>query len=401
VCDVQRLSARASATLVSLLLLLATSRLDAQKPDGFDEAWSGVATLFQELCASEGVVGASLWFFRGEEELGRVFHGYADLASKRPVDAQTIWHWASNTKTLTGIAIMQLRDRGRLNLDDPVVRHVPELREVHNPYGPVEDVTLRHLLSHSAGFRASTWPWGGDEDWHPYEPTRWAQLVAMMPYTEVMFEPGSRFSYSNPGILFLGKVIERFSGDDWEVYVDKNILRPLGMQRSYFDITPYHLIGYRSNNYRIEDGRPVANGLDFDTGITVSNGGLNAPVPDIARYIAFLSGARPMDVVLARASLEEMWRPVVRAAEAPAGGQESVGLTFFISEWPNLRLVGHTGSQRAFQSFFYVDPETGAASIGVFNTDAGSRGRPHTREIIDRIRGMLVKEVFPRFHEGG
>ena len=239
------------------------------------------------------MIGASLWFLRGDSVLAREYHGKADLESGRLVDAHTIYHWASITKTMTAIAIMQLRDRGRLSLDDPIVKYVPELRLVHNRFGPMEAVTIRHLLSHSAGFRNPTWPWGGNQPWHPHEPTEWAQLVAMMPYTEIRFPPGTRYSYSNPGIVFLGRVIETLSGDDYEVYIDKNLFKPLGMTRSYFDLTPYHLLGDRSNNYEVRNGRPVANGLDFDTGITVSNGGLNAPLTDMAKYFAFLLGQGP------------------------------------------------------------------------------------------------------------
>ena len=64
----------------------------------------------------------------------------------------------------------------------------------------------------------------------------------MLPFTEILFKPGSKYSYSNLGIVFLGQIIERLSGDDYEVYVDKNILKPLEMHRSYFDATPYHLL---------------------------------------------------------------------------------------------------------------------------------------------------------------
>ena len=90
----------------------------------------------------------------------------------------------------------------------------------------------------------------------------------MMPYTEVLFTPGSKYSYSNPGVIFLGRIIEKLSGDDYEVYVDKNILKPLEMYRTYFDITPRHLLKYRSNNYYVEkdaSGRlqVKANGRDF------------------------------------------------------------------------------------------------------------------------------------------
>ena len=129
-------------------------------------------------------------------------------------------------------------DHGRLKLDDPIIKYVPELKAVHNPFGDMNEITIRHLMTHSAGFRDATWPWGGDKDWQPHEPTKWDQLVAMMPYTEILFKPGSKFSYSNPGIIFLGRVIEALSGEDYEVYIDKNIFKPLEMSRSYFDTTP-------------------------------------------------------------------------------------------------------------------------------------------------------------------
>ncbi len=216
----------------------------------------------------------------------------------------TIYHWASITKTFTGIAIMQLRDRGLLSLDDPVVKYVPELRLAHNPFGDIVQVKIRHLMSHSAGFRASTWPWGGDQPWHPFEPTSWEQLVAMLPYTDVQFAPGSKYSYSNPGVIFLGRIIQLLSGDDYEVYVTKNILMPLGMRSTFFDRAPYYLLPHRSHSYfRDEAGLREAR-FDFDTGITVSNGGLNSPFDDMAKYLSFLIGdpkRADYEVVLKRA----------------------------------------------------------------------------------------------------
>ena len=173
-------------------------------------------------------------------------------------------------------------------------------------------------MSHSAGFRAATWPWGGDQPWHPFEPTTWAQVVAMMPYTDVQFAPGTKYSYSNPGVIFLGRIIERLSGDDYEVYITKNVLMPLGMHSTFFDRAPYYLLPHRSHSYfRTDEGINEAR-FDFDTGITVSNGGLNSPFDDMAKYLAFLLGneARKAeyDVVLKRSSLEEMWTPQIRAA---------------------------------------------------------------------------------------
>ncbi|MGE3175335.1 MAG: serine hydrolase [Planctomycetota bacterium] len=338
-------------------------------PAAFTDAWPAVEARFHALCEQHGVVGGALQFVRGADELGFAAHGLADRDAGRAVDRDTIFHWASCTKTLTGIAVMQLRDRGRLRLEQPIVELVPELREVHDPFGPIEGVQIRHLMSHSAGFRGATWPWGGDRDWHPHEPTRWSQLVAMMPYTEVEFGPGTKFSYSNPGIVFLGRAIERLSGDDYEVYMEKNVLRPLGMRSSYFDVTPYHLQRHRAHSYRRDGDRVTDHGADFDTGVTVSNGGLNAPLPDMARYLAFLLGAAaptdPAAAVLNRTSLEEMWRPVLPTSRADG---DSIGLCFFVQERQGQRFATHTGGQRDFVSFFHVHPESGTGALGAFNT---------------------------------
>jgi CubicO group peptidase (beta-lactamase class C family) len=373
---------RTPSPLTSLVLLAAAA--PAQQAFDLAAAWREIAAALHEDCAKAGVVGGSLMFVRGSEVLGFEAHGLADQEHGRAVDRDTIFHWASITKTFTGIAVMQLRDRGRLRLDQPIVQFVPELREVHDPFGSIEAITIAHLLSHSAGFRSPTWPWGGDKPWHPHEPTRWTQLVAMMPYTEVEFAPGSKFSYSNPGVVFLGHAIEQLSGDDYEVYMDKNVLRPLGMLRSYFDVTPYHLQKHRSHSYAVKGSEVTDHGPDFDTGITVSNGGLNAPLPDMARYLAFLLGAVPGDsdaaAVLARKSLEEMWQPVLPA------GKEQIGLAFFLQDRGGQRFITHTGGQLDFVTFFYVHPASGTGALGAFNSSTAG-------PVMGRMRTLCMEKL--------
>ncbi|MDQ3171746.1 MAG: beta-lactamase family protein, partial [Acidobacteriota bacterium] len=249
-------------------------------PDG----WKDVTTFFVEGVKREGIHGASLALIKDGRIDAIEMTGLADAASKTPVARETIYHWASITKTFTAVAIMQLRDQGRLTLDDPIVDYVPELAFVHNTHGKMRDITIRHLLSHSAGFRGGTWPLGGDKAWHPFEPPSWDQVAAMIPYTEILFPPGSRYSYSNPGVIFLGRVIERLSGEPFESYVDKQILRPLGMRETFFDRAPAFARAKRSHSYYVRGGVVTEAPFDFDTGITVSNGGLNAPFDDMAKW---------------------------------------------------------------------------------------------------------------------
>ncbi|MEO1370833.1 MAG: serine hydrolase domain-containing protein, partial [Acidobacteriota bacterium] len=298
-------------TVGVLGLFLLTPSWASGPEEAFTEAWARFEREHLASAERSGMVGSAALFMHGGKTLGVSGQGYSDLASMTPVTRDTIFHWASCTKMFTGIAIMQLRDRGALSLDDPIVKYLPELRQVHNPFGSMDAITLDHLLTHSAGFRAGTWPWM-DKEWQD-QPRHWSQIVAMLPYTEVLFEPGSQYGYSNPGVIFLGRVIEILSGDDYEVYVDKNILKPLGMHDAFFDNTPYYLEGRRSRVYFSKNGESTDGGSDFDAGITVSNGGLNASLRDMARFAAFLAGGPGAGdperhrLVLERSSLEAMW----------------------------------------------------------------------------------------------
>lgn len=370
-----------------------------RRPDG----WSGTAAYYRQQVEEAGIVGSSLVMVRDGEVVADEHVGFQDLTARTPVDRDTIFHWASITKTFTSIAIMQLRDRGLLSLDDPVEKYVPEIRRVHNPHGPTSAITLRTLMSHSSGLRAGTWPWGGDQPWHPFEPTEWSQLVAMLPYTEILFPPGSRYRYSNPGILFLGRIIEDLTGDDYEVYINKNILMPLGMHRTFYDRAPYHLVAHRSHSYFLDDkGRREAR-FDFDAGITAANGGLNAPLGDMARYLAFLLGdpARPeYDGVLKHTSLEEMWQPALQAEDGEGGSGDDVriGLSFFIERHHGVELVGHSGNQNGFLSHLYLHRPSRTAYIVGFNTDVAFKdeSKPSTREVDDALRDRIIRDVLSR-----
>lgn len=363
-----------------LLIALPLGIAHAQAPAG----WQRFTRELEAYAVADGIVGASAVMVRQGRVTAHHEFGWADRDRGIRMHQQAIYHWASITKTLTAIAIMQLRDRGRLSLDDRVTTWVPELRQVHDSFGSVDEVTIRMLLSHSAGFQNPTWPYKAGKSWEPFEPKRWEQLVAMMPYQEIGFSPGSRFGYSNPAFIYLARIIEQLSGDPYQVYVQKNIWTPLGLTRSYFGSTPYHLARWRSNNYTVRrdsggNDTAVANGVDFDPGITIPNGGWNAPLSDLATYAAFLTGAtrhdsataRLYDTVLRHSSLEEMWRQVVPVDPAEDLG-DGVGLSFFLFSESG-GLVGHTGEQAGFRSFLFFNPRTSAAVIAGFNTTNEAR----------------------------
>lgn len=202
----KRVAVLVAAFLIGVMLMVTGKA--AQGNSDFQKVWQEVRRFYGAGLQKHGIIGSSLMFMHDNRVLATEFHGLANIEKQQRVDLNTIYHWASITKTFTGIAIMQLRDRGLLRLEDPIIKYLPELRAVYDPFGDIGEVTLRHLMTHSAGFRGATWPWSEDKAWQPHEPQHWSQLVAMMPYTEILFRPGSKYSYSNPGIIFLGRVIE-------------------------------------------------------------------------------------------------------------------------------------------------------------------------------------------------
>lgn len=356
------------------MLLLALA-LQAPPPPG----WPSFVTAFRQFVATDSIVGGSAVLVRNGQVVARMESGMADRSRRQPADTATLYHWASNTKPLTAVAIMQLRDRGLLSLDDPVTKWVPELQQVHDPFGSMDQVTVRMVLSHSAGFQSPTWPYGRGAPWEPFEPTRWEQLVAMMPYQQLLFAPGSRYHYSNPGFVYLARIIEEVTGDPWVAYIQKNIWTPLGMNRSYVNTTPWHLAGQRANNYtllRDGSGRVTMreNGREFNPGITIPNGGWNAPVGDVVAWASFLTGDGKAQV-LSRTSLAEMWQPVVPVDEDGT----SMGLSFFLRHELDQDLAFHTGEQAGFRSIVMVNPARHTAVIVVVNTtndaDAVGSGR--------------------------
>ncbi len=366
----------ASATLALFAIPLAAQ--DAAPGGG----WAGFTKAFDAQASGSRVVGGSAVLVRDGRIVGRHDYGFADQQRGKRVDENTLFHYGSITKTLTAIAILQLRDHGKLSLDDTVIRWLPELRQVHDPFNAIDKITVRMLLSHSAGFQAPTWPYSQGKPWEPFEPTSWEQLVAMMPYQELLFAPGSQYGYSNPAYIYLARIVEKLSGDPWQAYVQKNILSPLGLTRSYFGSTPYYLAEHRSHNYGFlppeegEQGNKLHdNGADFDPGITIPNSGWNAPLSDLAVYAAFLTGstgedsgrARLYDAVLSRSTLQEMWRPVLSRGGTEEQPEE-MGLGFFILRSGQHTFIGHTGSQAGYRAFLWVNPANATAVIAVINT---------------------------------
>jgi D-alanyl-D-alanine carboxypeptidase len=235
--------------------------------------------------------------------------GFADIASERRADATTLFRCGSITKTFTATAIMQLRDEGKLFLDDPIARYMNEFKSVHMKVGRLEDVTLRRLLSHHSGLMGE----GPASGWSIGIFPGIDQMVADLARAEVVIGPHRAFKYSNYGYAILGEVVTRVSGVPYAEYIRKHLFEPLGMNSSCFDLDD----GARAKTatgYTIsllQDLPSIAPHPQLK-GFTAA-GQLYSSVEDLAKWISlqFRTDASKRDgsQVLKGDSLSEMHRP--------------------------------------------------------------------------------------------
>ncbi len=249
--------------------------------------------------------------------------GVADLAAGNRPNEKTIARVASITKTFTATAIMQLRDRGLLDLDDPVTAHLPEFGKVLETGGRVADVTLRRMLTHYSGLSAETalMSWGAEEF------PGLGEVLGALPRTEVVIAADSQWKYSNLAFGLLGEVVSRLSGVDYVSYVRENVIEPLGMESTAFereDLPAEHLYtGYDAvipgdpsrSDLRVAEYRHL-NGI-------VAAGQLHSSVEDLARWISFQfrggGGEAHETAVLDGRTLAEMHRPQYAAPDWSSG----------------------------------------------------------------------------------
>jgi CubicO group peptidase (beta-lactamase class C family) len=283
--------------------------------------------------------------------------GFADRVAGRRPDAGTLYRIASISKTFTASAVMQLRDRGLLRLDDPLVRFVPEARAIANPFGPVEDITIRRLLLHTSGLQGE----------HPLDDLRveqWgsiAVLVSQLPRVRVVIPPDTLSKYCNIGYQLLGAVVERVSGAPFAGYVHDHLLVPLGLESTAFEpsdgLASRCAVGYDAR-HRSDDLRPA---LTLESADFEADGGLWSCVDDLARWAAFQVSDR--DDVLARSTREEMWRQWIVGDRL----ETLQGLCWYWKPHGGEWFVGHSGGLHGFITKLLMSPDDRAAAIALLN----------------------------------
>jgi CubicO group peptidase (beta-lactamase class C family) len=376
---------RTWSTIFACLLILLAVPAGAQRADRarLAGAFAEVDRLVHEFMADTHVPGAA-WGIIVDGELAHAgASGERDLASKAPVGAETVFRIASMTKSFTAMSILRLRDEGKLSLDDPAERYVPELKGLVYPTSDSPRITIRHLLSHAEGFPEDN-PWG-DRHLADSEAALSQMLRGGIPFSNA---PGLAYEYSNYGFAILGRIVANVSKMKYGDYVAANILEPLGMTSTTLEVAEVPA-DRLAHGYRWEDARWKDEPL-LSNGSFGSMGGMLTSVRDLSRFVGvFLSAWPPHDgpetAPIRRSSLREMqqlWRPgATSVMRDPSSGtlqlnSSGYGFGLRISQDCSYRhIVAHGGGLPGFGSVMTWLPDYGVGFIAFGNLTYTGWGR--------------------------
>lgn len=335
------------------------------------DAGKGFGRLIRSIQAEERLPSISSAVFREGEVAWSEAVGLADTATEEEATPDHQYRIGSITKTFTAVCIMQLRDAGELELDDPLDRHIPE-----GPRGP----TLRRLLSHLSGLQREI----PGEIWESMEsPTR-EELLAELAGVEQVLAPGRLWHYSNLGFALLGEIVARRSGTPYEHYVRERLLEPLGLTRTTWQAAPPVAKGYFVHPYMEQT---ILERYDVDLRGGSAAGALWSTAADLCRWGMFL--ADPDPAILAAETVEEMRSLQVMAD--PQGWTLGWGLGLMLFRRGDRVLVGHNGGMPGHVAHLSVAPKERVGSATLIASTAPGK------EVVRAVLGLTEKavETFP------
>jgi CubicO group peptidase (beta-lactamase class C family) len=317
--------------------------------------------------------------------------GVTNVEYPLPVDAGTIFQIGSSTKPFTGAALMRLADEGRLALEEPVRRYLPDL--VLADPGVAEGITLKHLVTHTAGFFGEVVPDGGSND------DALARMVPQLVSLPQIAPLGRVFGYNNAAVALAGRVLEVVSGRPYEEAVRQLLLAPLGMERSSFFVDDLVTYPVAAGHVSGPDGPHVAR--PYDGGLlsraVAPAGGLLSSVDDMLRWARFqLGDGRAADGtrLLAPETLASTHAPQGPGGALGTDDLEGVGVNWLLRRAAGARTVEHGGTTVAQRSQFVLVPERDFAFVLLTNAPGGSAIRHQlTPWVLEHYLGLREPPV--------
>jgi len=368
---------RRRPALVLLAVVSLTTAQAAETPDPVGDhprvadAVSAWSVWVEYQAALDAVPGMSAAVVHDQEIVYLGASGFADPDNERPAAPDTLYSICSISKLFTAIGVMQQRDRGALDLDEPLATYLPWFAGLEDVHGDDEAITLRRVLTHSAGLpRESDSPyWTGPEfDF----PTREA-VRERLAEQQTLYPSGRYFQYSNLGLSLAGEAVAAVTGTSWESYTHDHILEPIGMADTFTSVaeadrTGRLAVGYSEHRGGVERERLAR----FEAEGIAPAAGMVSSARDLARFASWQM--RLLDTggeeVLRAATLREMQR----VHWVDPDWETTWGLGFAVFQLGDKTVVGHSGSCPGFYTTFRLVPRDRLAVIVLSNaigTDVG------------------------------
>ena len=376
----------------TLALADGTTRLAAESPAGeriaADPDVQGARRLFTAWLDGQMIErdlpGVAVGVVADQDLVWAAGFGFADRAAKTAMTPQTKFRMASHSKLFTATALMQLREDGKLRLDDPVSRYLPWFKVV-----PVDSddppITIEELLTHSSGL-----PREANAHWTTFEFPTGDELRELIPERHAPYAPEVRWKYSNLGYSIAGMIVEAVSGQKWADYVQRQIFQPLGMSASSVDRNvPGLAVGY---GRRLPDGTRQINPFIDARGMGAATG-VTSTVEDMAKFASaqFRTGPRGGARILSTGSLREMHR--VRVLENNWTQGNAIG--FAVRKAGDRIYVSHGGSYPGYQTNTMLWPDGKVAVIVLTNADDGGPAALAT-ELMNTVGLAVAKVIKPK-----
>jgi CubicO group peptidase (beta-lactamase class C family) len=278
-------------------------------------------------------------------------YGLASVELGVPATENSVYQIASLTKSFTATAIMMLAEDGKLGLDDKITKHLNGLPSAW------DEITIRHLLTHTAGLVSDPVPWSLETVSRPYSREELLKIITGAP---LQFPPGTMYRYANSDYYLLALIIEKAGGKSYGEFLSERILMPLGMTATRVD-DPSEVVAGRVSGYGWEHGKLILP-PQIHPSQTLGSGNLLSTVVDLAKFDAALKGGR----LLKKASLEQMW------GTTKINGEEiGYGLGWAVYNYRGHKIVGHGGNLPGFASQLSDYAEDGTTIILLCNMFRG------------------------------
>lgn len=329
-------------------------------------------------------------------------NGFSEIATSTKATPKSLFRIASMSKSVTAMGILALRKEGKLKLDDPAYLYIPELKNMPSLTADAPAITIRHLLTHMAGFPEDN-PWGDRQ-----LDTKDEELIALIS-KGISFSnvPSVTYEYANLGFAMLGKIISNVSGKPYQRYINETIFKPLGMTSTIWEYTeaPKSLL---ARGYRYEDDIWKEEELEHD-GTYGAMGGLITSIDDFSKYVAFhlsvwppSSGAETGPVL--RSDVREMQMPwnfssLNASYKYPSGRPCAMVSAYgyglrWSRDCEGRTGIGHTGGLPGFGSQWQILPEYGIGIIAYANRTYAGMATINTA-VLDTVIALAGLKALP------